>query len=112
MSEVTWPENLPDPVYGSSGRSIKHQVRTEKEGGYVQSRARYTRKRKVYPLIFHLKGEDELNILLNFFDNNQGGMFKFDFFGDTGDFRFANDEIDWNYDTYGRITADVTLEEV
>lgn len=110
---VTWPSELPDPVYSTRGRAVKHQVRTEKEGGYVQSRARHTRMRKTYDLVIHMRNQDQLDTFKSFFQDNQGGMFRFPFFGDeTADYRFAEDEFDWQYDSYSRITVTVAIEEV
>jgi hypothetical protein len=109
---ATFPETLPDPSVGSRGSVNKAQVRTPFEGGYVQSRPKYTRSRKKYELVWHLMTDDDFDTLEQFFLENQGGSFTFPFLGE-GDFRFSNDEIEYEWEESGmHRTVNVFVEEI
>ena len=106
----TFPATLPKPSIGSGGEVHKAQVRTPFEGGYVQSRAKYTRTRKRFSLRWKALTEAQFEILENFFDANQGGSFNYAFLG-TGDYRFSSDEFAWIWNGTRR-AVDVEVEEV
>ncbi len=102
---------IPNPVLGSGGSLFKAQVRTEFEGGYVQSRAKHTRSRKRFRLIWSHMKEADWDLLTAFFIANQGGSWGYTFLG-TGDYRFSTDEIEWTWAGPGRRRVEIEVEEV
>ena len=108
---ATFPATLPDPSIVSTGTVQKAQVRTPFEGGYVQSRAKYTRKRRMFEITLAGLDNAQFATFETFFDDNQGGMWEYPFF--DGTFRFSGDEFDFNWPESG-VYRNVTfaIEEV
>ena len=71
---ATWP-NVPAPDFGTVEEVYKPQVRTEFEGGYVQSRPRTSRAIRRWPLAWSYMAEGDYQTLHTFFLTNQGGSF-------------------------------------
>lgn len=101
------------PQLGTSGNTFKKQVRTDFEGGYAQSRAQHTRKRRRHQLKWNGMTSAQFDALETFFDTYQGGSFTFDHahFGDL-ECRFSDDQIEHEFLGAGLVKASVNIEEV
>ena len=99
---------------------VKAQVRNKFEAGYVQSRAKHTRKRKKFSLTWGAMLNNELfgtGGVIDHFDANQGGSFSWTHpdpnAGGTFTVRYSDDEIKYkrvgNNPTW-KVT--INLEEV
>lgn len=101
------------PQIGTGGSTFKKQVRTDFEGGYVQSRAQHTRARRKHPLKWNGMTEAQFSALETFFTTYQGGGFTLAHTNfNSRDWRFADDQIDWSFVAPGIIEATVNIEEM
>src|SRR3972149_4032268 len=101
------------PQLGTGGNTFKKQVRTDFEGGYAQSRAQHTRKRRRHSLRWNAMTTAQFDSLEGFFDTYQGGSFTFDHghFGEI-ECRFSSDQVEWEFIGAGLVKASVEIEEV
>ena len=108
---ATFPATLPNPSIVSTGTVHKAQVRTPFEGGYVQSRAKYTRKRRMFEITLAGLDNTQFTAFETFFNANQGGMWEYTYF--SGTFRFSGDGFDFSWPESG-VYRNVTfaIEEV
>ena len=103
------------PPFRDIGASThKAQVRTEFDGGYVQSRAKYTRKRDMYDLAWKGIDADTLEAYIDFFDDNQGDMFlqTRPVLHTVFVSRFAEDKVTWAALTPNAYSFTAKFEEV
>lgn len=109
---TTWPASLPNP---SRLREVpkKGQIRAEFEAGYTQSRAKWTRTRRLFELEWLALTESEKSTLDTFFDNNLGGTFTWTHPVNETSYtvRFTDDELDETYVPIGRWRVRLRLEE-
>lgn len=68
--------SIATPDYGTTEATYLPQIRTEFEGGYVQSRKRTTRARGQWTLGWNALSEADYQTLKAFFIANQGGSFN------------------------------------
>jgi len=106
-----WPE-IVGPS-GLSGARRKPLVKLEYEAGYTQTRARATRSIDRVSLRFDSMPKADLNLLLEFFGEHQGGAFIWPDprTGEERAMHFVTDEIPYEYIAPGRYSVSVELEE-
>jgi hypothetical protein len=68
--------SIATPQFGTTDATYLPQVRTEMEGGYVQSRKLFTRARGQWTLFWNALSEADYQTLRTFFLANQGGNFN------------------------------------
>jgi len=103
------------PGYESGGwQRYKPQIRSPKEGNYVQTRPRVSRARSTgINLVWPELSTAEADAIQDFFDSHQGIAFNWtDFFGETLTVTFAEDTISVQpVQPYGYFKVTLTLEE-
>ena len=70
-----WP-NIPAADFGTEEEVYKPQVRSEFEGGYVQSRPRTSREIRRFPLSWETMSSADYATLETFFKTYQGNSFN------------------------------------
>lgn len=71
-----WPA-IQDPTFSMFKQwPYRPQVRTQKEANYVQSRVQFSRTRWHFELGWAGLSDTDYNLLVAFFDANQGGTFN------------------------------------
>jgi hypothetical protein len=73
MPSLTWPSSIPAPHLPLSESFDDPAIRTEMEGGYTNTRPRYTRIRGTWPLKWNALTETHYNTLKNFYKNDTFG---------------------------------------
>ena len=108
---ATFP-NIEKPS-GMTERTVKGQYKTEFEAGYVQSRAKWTRSRKIFALSWTAMEDADKVLLEVFFDNNLGATFNWTHpvSSTTYTVRFVEDELPAQYVPVNHWQIDLTLEE-
>lgn len=72
---ANWP-SMPAADFGTEEEVYRPQIRTEFEGGYVQSRSRTTREIRRFPLAWETMSNADYTTLETFFKENQGNSFN------------------------------------
>ena len=110
---TNWPSIIV-PSFPLEVEVYKPQVRTEFEGGYVQSRPRTTRAVRRWTLTWSSLPEADYQALAAFFVANQGGSFEWtDPVTGTGyTCRFSDDELVFSAIKPGRRQGECRIEEV
>jgi len=111
--------NITKP-FSISESTVKAQIKTKFESGYVQSRVKYTKSRKKFSLVWKYMVYTELfggSGLLDHFDANQGGAFTWTHpdsnVNASFTVRYADDDIKYSRDaTTDKWKVTVNLEEV
>lgn len=108
---ATWP-GIAAPT-SMTERKKKAQIRSDFAAGYVQSRAKWTRSRKIFELSWNVMSDSDKSTLETFFDDNLGGTFTWahPLSGTSYTVRFVGDELLAKYVKVNRWQVDVTLEE-
>lgn len=108
---VTWPdiEKANDLVE----KTQKGQIKSDFAGGYVQSRAKWTRARKTFELSWVAMSNVDKNALESFFESNIGGTFTWThpLTSTSHTVRFAEDELQAEYVPVNFWRVYLTLEE-
>jgi len=110
-----WPSGFPAPSYGSSGATVKPQIRTPFEGNYTQTRSSVSRAVDTNSLVWNHLSEADFGTLRTFFNTNQGNAitnFPEPGSGNMKTIRFAGNSLDWAWDDYGGRTVKVEIEEI
>jgi len=94
-------------------RTRKDQIKTDFAAGYVQSRPKWTRSRKIFDLSWKAMSTGDKTTLETFFENNVGDTFTWTYpdSGTTYTVRFSDDELSFKYVPVGHWQIDITLEE-
>ena len=94
-------------------RKQKAQIKSDMSAGYVQSRAKWTRSRKVFELSWSEMSNADKEILETFFSDNIGDTFEWThpLSGIPYTVRFVEDELSARYVYVLRWQVDLTLEE-
>ena len=90
-------------------------IRSEFDGGYVQTRARYTRLRKTWQIVYHQLSNVDKALIDAFVVTVQGGADSFTWTNPqdaaTYDVRFQSTPA-CSYVSYGRWDVSFTLEQI
>lgn len=108
---MAWPDiQAPSSI---TERKKKAQIRSDFEAGYVQSRAQWTRSRKIFELSWANMTNSDKETLETYFDNNLGSTFSWThpYTDTTYTVRFAEDQISAEYIHVGYWNVEVILEE-
>jgi len=109
---MTWP-SIATPTYGTEGEVYRPQVRTEMEGGYVQTRPRFTRGVRRWNLRWEALSAAHLALLVAAFAADAGNSFSWaDPAGTAYTVRYREDSLRWVYAYPGYFSVSVALEEV
>jgi len=108
---MAWP-NIESPS-SMTERKRKGQIKSDFAAGYVQSRAKWTRSRKVFELSWKGMSDADKETLEAFFGDNIGDTFIWAHpLSDTSyTVRFVEDELPARYVPYNHWQIDLTLEE-
>jgi len=111
---ATFPD-IQQPSNISETRT-KSQIKSEFGNGDVISRPRYSRARSKYTFSWNALPEADYQDLIDFFDENQGLTFTWDFVvGDTTDtktIRFSEDDMGtWSFAGPGYRSGSISVEE-
>ena len=108
---ATWP-NIEKPSRMIE-RTKKAQIKSDMAAGYVQSRAKWTRTRKVFELSWNAMSDADKNILEDFFTENIGDTFEWThpLTNTTYTVRFGDGELSASYVYVLRWKIDLVLEE-
>ena len=105
--------SIATPQYGTTDETYLPQIRTDFEGGYVQSRKLSTRARRRMSLYWAALSEADYQALLTFFMANQGGSFNYTPpLGSAGVWRFSGDSLAGEPVTLGYRKVELPIEEV
>lgn len=110
---ATWP-TIQTPNVGTKEETVLAQVRTEFEGGYVQSRPLYTRGRDRLTLVWNALPEADYQTLRTFFIANQGDSFTWThpLTATSMTMRFTGDSLSGRIDVPGYRVVELEIEEV
>jgi phage-related protein len=103
------------PSYPITERNEDSVIRSDFEGGYVQTRARYTRVRKIWQISYNLLSTTNKNLISAFVDTVQGGADSFTW---TNPIDSANYQVrfqappTYSHTQYERWDVKFTLEQV
>lgn len=102
------------PQIGTGEETYLPQVRTEFEGGYVQSRKMFTRERGKFSLVWNALPEAEFQTLQAFFVANQGDSFTWTHTITSASMtmRFSGDSISGRVVSPGERSVTLDIEEV
>lgn len=91
----------------------KGQIRSNFEDGYVQSRSKWTRSRKVFNLQWNAMSNSDKETLVTFFENNLGSTFTWTHPVSSTNYtvRFKDDEVEFDYVSINYWKVQLTLEE-
>ena len=109
---MAWPSIAKPTTMTES--SIKGQIKSAFSSGYVQSRAKFTRERKQFQLIWHAMTDADKATLLTYFDNNLGGTFTWTepLTSTSYTVRFSDEQLVFNRDVSAVAwQISLTLEE-
>lgn len=106
--------SIATPQYGTTDETYLPQIRTEFEGGYVQSRKQTTRARRRMTLYWAALSEADFQTLKAFFVANQGGSFSFTdpIESAAGTWRFSGNSLQGDPVTAGYRKVELPIEEV
>ena len=92
----------------------KPALRKSYDGGYEQSRPKYTRSTKTFELNYKALNETDADTLSSFFETYQGDSFLFVHPATSVEYtvRFKNDSLAFDYVGPALKSTTVTLEEV
>lgn len=123
MADFPITRSVSMKYYGCS--TYKKQIKSRFENGVQVSRAVHTRSRKKITIGWDSLPLSEYRLLVDFFDQNQGGIFNFTDLvtGSPKSFRFASDELPrasvsgWMYNLENEFeqaidTGAIELEEI
>lgn len=110
---MSWPSII-KPSIPLEEETIKAQLRTEFEAGYVHSRARDTRARTRWNLKWKSMSETDYQTLKSFFESNVGGSFTWTHPVSSASYtvRFTTEVLTGHVPLNGRREVAVGLEEV
>jgi len=109
---MAWP-SIPAPSYGAEGEVYRPQVRTEMEGGYVQTRPRFTRGIRRWNLRWNALSSAHLALLVAAYEAYAGNSFTWtDLEGTSRTVRYREDSLKWSYISPALRAVSVALEEV
>jgi len=93
---------------------IKPRLLASYDGGYEQTRPKYTRKFYKFTIGFSALTNEEAGLLEEFFDNNQGKAFIFvnQVTGISHIVRFNTDSLSFNQETSLRQSVEFEIKEV
>ena len=108
-----WPA-IAAPTYTSGGEVYHSQIRTEFEGGYVQSRKRNTRPTRRWSLHWNAMSHADWLLLEEAFINDQGNEFPWTepITDKTYTVRYSEDRIRWSHTDKGYRQVSVAIEEI
>lgn len=108
---ASWPD-IQNPEEMKE-RPTKGQVRSDFENGYVQSRPRWTRTRRVFQLQWRSMSSSDKETLAAFFEDNLGGTFTWTHPSDGTSYtvRFADDQLEFKHVPVNRWSIKLELEE-
>jgi len=108
---MAWP-SIEDPSSLKEAPQ-KRQIKSDFAGGYVQSRPKWTRTRKLFTLGWEAMSDADKETLETFFDNNLGGTFSWThpISETTYTVRFVNDNLEFSYRPHNYWQISVDLEE-
>lgn len=90
-------------------------IRSDFEGGYEQTRPRFTRQRKTFTVVYKLLPDADKQTLENFYQQLRGGADAFTWthpvYGTTHTVRFTK-PIKFEYVFYNHWNAEIELREV
>lgn len=117
MSDYAWPWNLPDPHVPLSENISMLTVRTPFEAGYVQTRARFTKSRRSFSLVWTFMSVADRDILVQFYEETvKGGAESFDWThptdGTSYEVRFKADSLAFQTIAKDLFSVSCELEEV
>lgn len=109
---TAWP-SIMAPSFPLDESIYKPQVRSEFEAGYVQTRPRATRERRIFKLNWLALPTADWATLDAFFVANIGGTFTWTNPEDSQSYtvRFADDSLESQIRSNGLRTVSLTLEE-
>lgn len=123
MADFPITRNVSLKYYSST--SYKKQIKSKFESGVQSSRAVHTRARKKVFIGWDALPLSEYQLIVQFFEENQGGIFTFTdlVIGEPRSFRFTNDELPrvtvtgWMYNKSGELeqamdTGAIEIEEI
>ena len=113
MPLPSWP-SIAKPSHPMEESDFRGQVRTEFEGGYVQTRSRETRARKRWSLRWIAMTEADWGTLSTFFRSYLGSTFTWTHPITSASYtvRFSDDTLQSNVKIAGRREVTVNIEEV
>jgi len=108
---ATWP-NIENPS-SLNERTVKAQIKSDFEAGYVQSRTKWTRSRKIFELSWDNMDAADKSTLEDFFENNIGGTFTWThpLTSTSYTVRFKENELRARHVPVNFWRVDVALEE-
>lgn len=102
------------PIIVGSSRTIRNPTyRSQSESGYTFSRKKWTRPKASYSLNYPSVDQNELKILQDFFNENQGQKFKFKYpYDEEKICVFTMDELQITDNEGGYSAVKIDLAEV
>jgi hypothetical protein len=109
---MSWP-SIPAPSYMTRGEVYLPVVRTEFEGGYVQSRKRFSREREKWVLHWLNMEEAHFQLLKSAFITDQGNSFPWTepVTSASHSVKYSEDSLKWSHVEKGYRQVSVALEE-
>ena len=110
---MTWP-TIAAPTYGTEGEVYRPSVRTESEGGYVQSRPRCTRAIRRWTLRWNNMSSADFVLLSAAFVSDAGNSFSWTepVTSTAYTVRYLENSLTWQHVAPGYRAVSVSLEEV
>lgn len=108
-----WPA-IPAPSYTTGGETFLPQVRTEFDGGYVQSRKKFSLQKRRWGLNWNNMEEAHFLALESAFIADQGTAFPWTepVRGVVYSVRYGEDSLKWSHVEKGYRQVSVVVEEV
>ena len=109
---ATWPSI--STASKLSEKNKKKQIKTEFEGGYVQSRAHWTREKRIFSMQWDTMTTTDKATLETFFEANLGGSFTWTHPGTSVAYtvRFKDDELIFGFQPTAYWRVKIDLEEI
>ena len=109
---MAWP-SIPAPSYTTGGEVYLPVVRTEFEGGYVQSRKLNSRERERWTLHWLNMAESDFQLLKSAFIADQGNSFTWvePVTSVSHQVKYSEDSLKWAHVEKGYRQVSVALEE-
>lgn len=110
---MAWP-TIAQPTYTTGGETYKPQIRTEFEGGYVQSRARATRSIRRWTLVWNAMTEADFATLEAAFIADIGTTFSWTEPVTSTNYtvRYSTDSLQWSHVNKGVRSVQIGLETI
>jgi len=110
---MAWP-SIAQPTYTTGGETYLPQIRTEFEGGYVQSRPRCTRATRRWSLVWANMTEADYQSLESAFIADMGTTFSWTEPRTSTAYtvRYCEDSLKWSHSNLGHRAVTVGLETI